>query len=272
MEALIADRLPMFWRTMGVVGVVTALLAYRYLWLLGRGYTRRPGRAAGVRGVISSLAHRPAAGWPTWLRHLWLDGVLHRRLYHTDKRRWAAHLAVLVGFVGLMALSFLAAVSDHVFRPLALDPPFIMAWRDKDQPFLAALHETLGLVLLLGGLMMGLRRLSHREPYLPKEASDAAIVGLLLFITAQGYQLESLRLLMEQVPPEIARYSYLAWPLARLVEPLRLNWAAWHFWSFQVHVAACVALFIYWPFSKMMHVVLGPPVAAQGATEAGPRR
>lgn len=272
MDALVADRLPIFWRMMGVVGVVMALIVYRYLWLLGRGYVAQPGRRAGIVGVLAAVRRVPAESVRAWLSRLLLDGLLHRRLWHTDKRRWAAHLALLIGFFGLAGLSFLAAVSDHVFRPLALDAPFIAAWRDKDQPFLAALHETLGLLILLGGLMMGLRRLSRREPHLPNGSADLVIVGLLLFITVQGYKLEGLRLLMEEVPAAVARYSYIGWPLAQWMAPLELSWGAWHFWSFQVHVVACIALFLYWPFSKMMHVFLGPLVAAKGAGDVEPSR
>ncbi len=272
METLVAHRLTIFWHVMAVVGVLMALLVYRYLWLLGRGYVARPGQRAGIRGVLAAVMQSPAEGRRAWLRRLLLDGLLHRRLWRTDRGRWAAHLALLIGFAGLVGLSFLAAVSDHVFRPLAFDPPFIAAWRDKDQPFLAALHETLGLLILLGGLLMGLRRLARREPHLPNEGADVAVVALILFITAQGYPLESLRLLMEQVPPEVARFSYVAWPLAQAIAPLELGWADWHFWSFQVHVLACIALFLYWPFSKMMHVFLGPLVAAEGAGEVGPSR
>lgn len=272
MEALIADRLSLFWRLMAAVGLVMAFLTYRYLWLLGRGYVAHPGRPAGVRGVLAAALRTPPGGWALWLRHLWWDGLLHRRLWHTDRLRWGAHQAMLFGFLGLALLSLLAALSDHVFRPLALDPPFIAALRDKDQPFLAALHETLGFLVLLGGLTAALRRRSRRAPYLPNERPDRIVIGLLLLVTASGYPLESLRLLMEQVPPAVARYSYLAWPLARLVEPLGLDWAAWHFWAFQAHVLASVALFVYWPFSKMMHVFVAPLTAAQGASEVGPTR
>jgi len=271
-DALIANRLPLFWRMMAVVGLVVALLLYRYLWLLGRGYSRRPGVPAGVRGVLAATFQRPPAGWSSWFGHLWSDGILHRRLRQTDRWRWAAHEAMLLGFLGLALLSFLAALSDHVFRPLGLDPSFIAALRDKDQPLLAALHETLGLLLLLGGLAAAIRRFSRRDAHLPREGSDAAVIILLLVITVSGYPLESLRLLMEQVPPEVARYSYLAWPLAQWIRPLELDWAAWHFWTFQAHVVFSVALFLYWPFGKMMHVVMGPLVAAQEAGKVEPSR
>ena len=98
MEALIADRLPIFWRMMGAVGLVMALLAYRYLRLLGQGYTWRAGEAGGVRGVLATIRQGPAVGWRRWLRHLWRDGLQHPRLYRADRIRWGAHLAVLGGF------------------------------------------------------------------------------------------------------------------------------------------------------------------------------
>lgn len=272
METLIAERLPLFWRMMAVVAVVTALLTWRYLWLLGQGHAGKPGQRAGVRGVLRALTRPPAGGWRALGRHVLADGLLHRRLWQTDRRRWLAHQSMLGGFVGLAFLSFLAAMSDHVFRPLGIDPPAIAALRDMDQPFLAALHDALGLVVLVGGAMVGLRRAIALDDHLPRSAPDAVVVGLILFVTLSGYPVESLRLLMEQVPPEVARYSFAGWPLARLLSPLSLNWAVWHFWTFQVHVVACVALFLYFPFSKMLHVFVSPVVAGLGAAEIEPSR
>ncbi|NPV07780.1 MAG: hypothetical protein HPY83_07425 [Anaerolineae bacterium] len=268
MEVLIADRLLLFWRMMAVVAVVTGLLAWRYLWLLGRGHVGQPGRPAGVGGVLRAAFRPPAGGWRRLGHHLWADGLLHRRLWLSDRRRWLAHQSMLLGFGGLALLSFFAALSEHVFRPLALDYAAIAALRDMDQPFLAALHETLGLLLLAGGAMAGLRRALAGGEHLPRSGPDTAVVALILFITASGYPVEALRLLMEQVPPEVARFSFVGWPLARWLSPLGLNWAAWHFWTFQVHVVASVVLFVYLPFSKMLHVFVSPVVAGLGAAEA----
>ena len=273
MEALIAQRLPLFWKMMAVVTAAVALLLWRYLTLLGRGcLPGQEGTPAGVRGLLGAVLRRPSAGRRRFLSHLLLDGLLHRRLWHRDRARWLAHQAMLSGFLGLAFLSFLAALSEHALLPLGLTHPVVAALRDKDQPFLAALHETLGLVLLLGGLAAGLRRGLRRPTHLPNEGADVAAISLLLFIVASGYPLESLRLLAESVPPSVARYSYLGWLLARWMAPLDLAWPIWHFWVFQAHVIASVALFVYWPMSKMVHVLLSPFIAALGASEAQPTR
>jgi len=272
LASLIANRLTIFWWMMAVVAVPVGLLTWRYFTRLAGGYSARPGEPAGVRGLLRAATRRPSGGSHLFLRHLLMDGILHRRLWHLSRSRWLAHHAILLGFVGLAVLSFLAAAAEHALLPLGLRYPAIAALREMDQPFLAALHESLGLLLLLGGLAAGLRRLLRRSPYLPTEEQDAFATGLIFLITISGYPLESLRLLMERVPAELARYSFVGWPLAQLMAPLSLDWATWHFWLFQGHVVASAALFIYWPLGKLMHAFVGPLAAALGASEERPTR
>ena len=258
---------------MAIVALPVVYLSWRYLAMLGQGYVGdRPGVPAGVAGLLRATLRGPAVGWRRFLKHLLLDGLGHRRLWQRSKVRWLAHAGILLGFLGLATLSFLAALAEHILLPLGLRYPLVAALRDMDQPFMAALHESLGLVLLLGGLVVGLRRLFWPGRSLPSEEADVLALSLLLFITVSGYPLESLRLLAQSLPPAVARYSYIGWPIARALAPLSLPWATWHFWLFQVHVLASVALFIYWPVSKMVHVVVGPLVAALGASEGRPTR
>jgi nitrate reductase gamma subunit len=247
---LIAQRLPMFWRMMVVVGVLVVLGFRRWLELLAQGHDgTRPGIAAGWAGLWQALRSGPAVGWRRALAHVLADGLLHKRLYHRSKVRWLAHAGLLVGFFGLMSLSALAAFADHILRPLGLAPGAVAIILNKDHPLMALPNEIFGLFLLAGGVYAGLRRLFWRGPYLPSERPDVLALSLLFFITLSGYPLESLRLLAEAVPVAAARYSFIGLPLSRLLAPLGLPWAAWHFWLFQAHVIAAASLFIYWPFS-----------------------
>ena len=269
MADLIAQRLPLFWRTMAVAAIPFALVTWRLLWLLGRaGAGDGSGGPIGVRGVLAAIGRGPAPGWRRFLSYLLLDGVLHRRLWRTSKARWLAHGGVLIGFLGLMSMSALAALADHVLRPLGVSEAVVAVILNKDHPLMALTNETFGVVLLLGGLAAAARRVFRLGRYLPNERPDVLAVGLLLFIAIGGYPLEALRLLMEATTAEAARYSYLAWPLARVLAPLALPWAEWHFWTFQSHVFASIALFVYWPLSKMMHVIAGPIVAGLGSAES----
>lgn len=269
MDDLITQRLPLFWRTMAVAAIPFALVVWRMLWLLGRaGAGDGVSRPIGVRGVLAAVVRGPACGWRPFLRHLWLDGVLHRRLWHTSRARWLAHGGVLAGFLGLMSMSALAALADHALRPLGLATSAVAVILNKDHPLMASANETFGLLLLLGGVAQAARRVRGSRQRLPNERPDALALGLLLFIVVSGWPVEALRLLMEAVPEEAGRYSYLGWPLARLLAPLELPWAEWHFFAFQAHVFASIALFIYWPLSKMMHVIVGPVVAGLSGAEA----
>ncbi|MHB0876388.1 MAG: respiratory nitrate reductase subunit gamma [Anaerolineae bacterium] len=281
MADLIAQRLPLFWRTMAVAAIPFALVVWRLLWLLGRaGAGNGQTGPMGVRGVAVAIWHGPASGapgtrrpgWRPFVVHLLADGVLHRRLWRTSKGRWLAHSGILIGFIGLMSMSALAALADHVLRPLGVAGPAVAVILNKDHPLMALTNETFGLVLLLGGLAAAGRRFFWRGPYLPNERPDVLAVALLLFIIVGGYPLEALRLLMEATPAEAARYSYMGWPLARLLAPFALPWAEWHFWTFQSHIFASIALFVYWPLSKMMHVIAGPAIAGLGAAEVRPTR
>jgi nitrate reductase gamma subunit len=262
LDWLVTARLSLFWKTMAIAAVPILLAVGRWLWLLSRGHDGSPGASAGGRGLLAALARGPEMGWHRFGRGLLVDGVLHPSLWQRSRARWLGHAGMLLGFLGLMSLSAVAAFADHVLRPLNLAPALVAVILNKDHPLMALPNESFGLLLLLGGLAASWRRFSPGHGHMARERTDTVAIALLIGITVSGYPLEALRLLAESVPPEAARYSFVGWPLARLLGPLALPWAQWHFWGFQAHILASIVLFIYWPLGKMMHVLAGAAVAA----------
>ena len=126
---------------------------------------------------------------------------------------------------------------------------------------MALLNEVLGLVILIGLAMTLIRRFIVRPSQIRTTAFDTTTIVLLALIMITSYPTETFRLLMENVPPALGWYSFIGYPVARLIAPLNLNWEVWHYWTFMAHIAACFALAINMPFSKFFHVLVSPIIA-----------
>jgi len=251
---------------MGVVAVVVAIGTWRFLAMLAQGYAgEQPGVPAGIPRLLHMAVRHLIRSWPQFLTAPLIDGLLLRRLWQSSKARWLTHAAIGWGLVGLMAMSAVAALADHVLRPLGLGDAFVSVALNKDHPVMALTNEVFGLVVLGGILGASLRRFLRREHLPPTERSDIIVLLLIFLIVVSGYPVEAARILMESVPASQGHYSFVGLAIARLLAPLGFPWAVLHFWLFQIHVLASVALLVYWPFGKMMHVFAGPLVAALGA-------
>jgi nitrate reductase gamma subunit len=270
MERLVELRLWLFWREMALVALLAAALAVRYAVALGAGHTAaQESRSAGVLGVLRAglafLGQLPVLAQP-----LLVEGLWHRRLRFADARAWMGHALILVGFLGLGAMSALAALAEHVFRPLGVFSGVVRVALNKDHPVMALGNELLGVALLAGALLRWRSpRVRLRDTIIP---GDRPALLLLVLIGASGYAVEALRLLAEAVPLRAARFSFFGFMLSSLLQPLGLNWAHWHFLAFQAHVLAAIALFFYLPFGRLTHIIAGPIVAARAALRARPTR
>ena len=261
------DRLTVFWIAIAVTIVV---------FLTGIGFKASFWARGKVRDLQGKLVER-ARVWAALrdaLRVLFShrfgevacgflpDGLLHRRLWAVDRFRWWAHFLMLSGFLALFTLSNITGFFEEILHVIfRLDTPLVQFVTNKDTPLMAALNDALGLVIMVGLVLTMIRRFIMRPAQLHTTSFDVTTIVLLAIIMLTSYPLEAFRLIVENVPPALGWYSFLGYPLARLIEPLKLNWAIWHYWTFMVHIAACCVLAVNMPFSKFFHVLVSPIIA-----------
>ncbi|HUJ17416.1 MAG TPA: respiratory nitrate reductase subunit gamma [Nitrospirota bacterium] len=197
---------------------------------------------------------------------IWLAEVLlHRQLYALSFSRWLIHILIFYGFIGLAVLPGVAfvlrssgylAISDTFPRFYIHPQGYVMmkVWGDS-----------FGLMLLLGLVLAGIRRIVQREAKQSSNQMDALLLALLLSVALSGFALEGLRCSL--VPAEIARYSYVA----RLFTPREahalVQLQPWLTACWTVHFLLVATLLGYLPHSKLMHSLLAPVIIAVNAAE-----
>ncbi len=232
------------------------------------------------------------------LRALAVDGMVHRRLYRTDRRRWAVHLAVFGSWLVLGLLSILTGVVVEILPLLGMSPeevasiPLFGHLFHADVWWVALLNELLGLLVLAGMLLVIIRRYVQKDPQLRTMPADNAVIVLLTLIALGGFFAESFRLLAdyttaagafapdpamispERLPPALhgvwgPQWGFAGYLLASLLGALRLSpsiWQAAYNLFFWLHFAAVTALLFYLPFSRFFHVIMSPVIVAYNTT------
>jgi nitrate reductase gamma subunit len=232
------------------------------------------------------------------LRTLVVDGLVHRRLYRTNRRRWAVHLAVFGSWLVLGMLSILTGVVVEILPLLGMSPeavasiPLFGHLFHADVWWVALLNELLGLLVLAGMLLVITRRYVHKDPQLRTMPADTAVIVLLTLVALGGFFAESFRLLAdyttaagafapdpamispERLPPALydawgPQWGFAGYLLASLLGALRLTPGAWQtvynlfFW---LHFAAVTALLFTLPFSRFFHAIMSPVIVAYNTT------
>jgi len=190
------------------------------------------------------------------------DGLLHRQLWREDRFRWLAHFCMMGGFLILFVLSTITGFFEEILRFMFhIDTPLVQFITNKDTPLMAVLNEVFGLIILIGLTLTMIRRFIVKPAQIRTTSFDTTTIVLLAIIMLSSYPTEAFRLIMEEVPPTLAWYSFMGYPLALLIEPLNLNWPVWHYWTFMLHIVACIILAVTMPFSKFFHVLISPIIA-----------
>lgn len=144
-----------------------------------------PTRRAGLSALLASLLRPPRvrrAGRA--LATLARDALAQRRLFRRDPVRWAAHLALLIGFVGLLLLH---ALGDVVAARLPGGYTSTLA------PWLW-LRDGFGALVLLGLVAGTLRRRWARGTLPVLSRRDPLLVPLILGLVATGFALGAVKI------------------------------------------------------------------------------
>ena len=293
------QRLTIFWivhlALLGLFGL--ELLFILSVWLKAR-VPGLPADASRWRKLGASLRFTMGVIFSQriWslLKALVVDGLVHRRLYRTDSRRWAVHLAVFGSWVAMGVLSIITGIVVEILPLLGMSPetvasiPLFGHLFHADVWWVALLNELLGLVVIAGMLLVIYRRYIQKDSQLRTLPADNIVIGLLTFIALSGFFAESFRLLADyttaagafvpdptmispdKLPPELhgawgPQWGFAGYLFASLLGALQLSpgvWEAVYNLFFWLHFAIVTALLFYLPFSRLFHVIMSPVIVA----------
>jgi hypothetical protein len=228
------------------------------------------------------------------LKALVADGMVHRRLYRADLRRWVVHISVFGSWLVLGVLSTLTGFVVEILPLLGMSPqeaaslPLIGPLYHPDVWWVAFVNELLGLIVLGGMLFVIYRRYVQKDSQLRTIPADSIVIGLLALIAFSGFPTETFRLLADyttpigvfapdptvlppyQYPPVLydvwgPQWAFAGYLSALVLGTFRLSsgfWEVLHSVSFWLHFVIVAALLFLLPFSRFFHVIMSPVIVA----------
>jgi len=192
----------------------------------------------------------------TLLKILVIDVLLLRRVLKESLSRWTIHTFIYLPFFLRFFIGLILLILSKCF-PMS---PEIALLLDKNYPPIAFIYDLLGLCVIIGVGGATMRRLQKTFRNRPSAGQDMIVLALLGAILITGFIVEGLRILLTAIPPSIALYSFIGYPISLFLGlfPIRWEWAYPSGWY--VHAMLTGLFIIYLPFSKMFHILVSPMV------------
>jgi nitrate reductase gamma subunit len=243
--------------------IFLAGMVMTFAWVL-TGAMEKGGEESSVSKFLRLLGHGLRAvfspGIVPIVKTLFLDVILQRRLYRQSSKRWFIHGLIFWPFLVRFCWGIVALIGS-LWKP---DWPIAWAMLDRNNPAGALLFDLSGIVLFLGVLLAFIRgaaREPERAAGLPKQ--DRFALFLIAAIVVMGFVLEGMRIAMTGAPPG-AGYGFIGYAVALLFTgSAGLSAAYGYLWY--VHAVLTGIFVAYLPFSRLIHIIVGPVVLAMNA-------
>jgi Fe-S oxidoreductase/nitrate reductase gamma subunit len=126
--------------------------------------------------------------------------------------------------------------------------------------------DTFGLAFTIGCVLALYRRAFARPTRLGHQPSDYFLLTLILFILITGFLINALRLRYQQVSPEIAHWSPIAWlinitllhTLQTLLTLHTNSFQKLHLLTWWIHTISVAIFFAIIPRTRIFHMITGP--------------
>jgi nitrate reductase gamma subunit len=210
------------------------------------------------RGRSPSLHH--PLHWPSVIRATVQEALIGERVRRKSGLRWAVFQLISIAFLALAVVFGLIVLQRFLL-------PLFGVTANRAGLVLEFGADFLGGCILLGILLALYRRVVERGGSFKTEAEDVVVLLLLFGIVTTGFFLESCRLAVGEPQPRIWA-SFLGAAGASVLRAWDLPWTGIRFYIWIFHAALVFALFAYFPFSKLFHVVTTPVSIAATASEA----
>lgn len=243
----------MFW--VAFLVAVVGLIAMVSFWF--RGAMEGEGESLHKKITLSSEAVWSgifSRRFFTILSTLVFDVFLQRRILKESVRRWSIHSLIYLAFLGRLFLSILTLIIYNI----APDSDSAMALIDKNHWFVALVNDLLGLCIVLGILWAAIQRFVVRPPHVLSEEQDNIALIIVGFLVVTGFVLEGTRILVTQVPAQVAVYSFAGYLISKLLSLFPFNWQGVYGYLWYAHAVMWAVFIAYLPFGKLKHIITTP--------------
>ncbi len=246
------------WAGLGLFGV--GMLLVGSIWLRGSVDGRK---GLSLEQRVGRLLYDiwDLAASPRVFRFLWaflVDGLLHRQVWRESRKRWLTHSLMFMAF-GIRAL---LGVVTWVLSRMAPTATLTQVLVNKNNPLVAFTYDFLAGLVILGAVLAVYRRYVVKDKQLITSGQDTVVIALLGGIFLMGFVVEGARIVTTALRPDLAVYSFGGYLVALLLRPIPIAWDVVYGYLWYVHAAMVAGLVAYLPFSKFLHVLISPLVAA----------
>ncbi|MBT3175986.1 MAG: hypothetical protein HOG03_03880 [Desulfobacula sp.] len=183
-----------------------------------------------------------------------LDILLQRRILQESVSRWSMHSLIFTAILLRLGLSLFTAIGFY-FNP---ESSLLTVLIDKNHGFTAFANDLLGLFILLGVIWAVVKRFIVKPDHVVSEYQDNITLILIGSLVVLGFLLEGARILVTQIPCEMAIYSFAGYMVSKVFSFFPLDWAQVYPLMWYGH-GLVAAVFIAWlPFGKMRHMFNTP--------------
>jgi nitrate reductase gamma subunit len=187
-----------------------------------------------------------------------VDGILHRKLFQKSKLHWLTHAFMFLGIAVRMALGVFTWIMALLVPTASLTQILV----NKSSPAVALIYDGLGLLVILGAVLAVVRRYVARDKQFLTGGQDTVAIVLIGAIFLMGFVTEGARILVTDLRPGLAVFSFVGYLFSLALGLIPANWGAVYGWLWYIHAGLVAALVAYLPFSKFIHILIGPIVAA----------
>ena len=240
---------PIFW--VALIVLLGGTLAMVRFWFIGS-----------VQGEKESMHHKlglvSESVWQTlftrkfitFLRVMVFDILLQRRILKESVQRWSMHSLI---FLAIMARFFMSLMTGLIF---SIDPDgeLALALIDKNNIYMAFIYDLLGISIFLGVLWAFTQRFIVKPTHVVTEIEDNLTLGLAGLLVVLGFLTTGTRLLLTQIPPDIAVYSFIGYPISKVLGVLPLDWRQIYPYLWYIHAILGAVFIAYLPFGKLKHI------------------
>jgi nitrate reductase gamma subunit len=240
---------PIFWLTLIILTGGT--LAMVRFWFIGsvQGEKESIHRKLGLvsESVWQTLFSRKII---TFLNVMVFDILLQRRILKESVQRWSMHSLIFLAIMARLLLSLLTGL----FFSINPNGDLALALIDKNNIYMAFIYDMLGISIFMGVLWAATQRFIIKPTHVVTEIEDNLTLGIAGLLVVLGFLTTGARLLLTQIPADVAVYSFIGYPVAKGLELLPLDWRRIYPYLWYVHAILGAVFIAYLPFGKLKHI------------------